>query len=142
MAGKKIKKILVALDGSKNSLRALTKAIGLAKLMNAQITGVFVIQAYPTELGVVRRVVGNALNKKCKNFMSIAKSKCKKNNVGFFDDIEYGEEGQTIVALAEKNNYDMIVVGSRGMGTIKEAFLGSTSSYVVHAAKIPVLVVK
>jgi nucleotide-binding universal stress UspA family protein len=70
MAGKKIKKILVALDGSKNSLRALTKAITLAKLMNAQITGIFVIQAYPTEIGIVQTIVGNALSKKCKNFMS------------------------------------------------------------------------
>jgi nucleotide-binding universal stress UspA family protein len=142
MARKKFKKILVALDGSKNSLRGLTKAIMLAKLMSAQITGIFVIQAYPTETGIIRTIVGKALSKKCKNFMSIAKSKCKKNNVGFFDAVEFGEEGQTIVSFAEKNNYDMIVVGSRGMGIIKESFLGSTSSHVVHDAKIPVLVVK
>lgn len=142
MTDKKSKKILVALDGSKNSLRALTKAITLAQQMNASITGIFVIQAYPTETGIIRRIVGNALSKKCKNFMSIAKSKCKKNNVGFFDVIEYGEEGQTMVTFAEKNNYDVIVIGSRGMGLIKEVFLGSTSSYVIHTTKIPVLVVK
>ena len=142
MVVKKYKKLLVALDGSKNSLRALNKAIDLAKLLNSAITGIFVIQAFPTEMGVVRTVIGKALSKKSKNFMSIAKAKCKKNNVEFFDFIEYGDEGQTIVSFAEKNHYDMIVIGSRGMGIIKETFLGSTSSHVVHATKIPVLVVK
>ena len=55
---------------------------------------------------------------------------------------EFGHEGQTIVSFAEKNKYDIIVIGSRGMGIIKETFLGSTSHYVVHTTKLPVLVVK
>jgi nucleotide-binding universal stress UspA family protein len=137
-----IKKILVALDGSKNSLRALTESINLAKQTNASITGIFVIQAFPTEMGIVRTVIGNALSKKSKNFLSVAKSKCKKDNIEFFDVTEFGHEGQTIVSFAEKNKYDIIVIGSRGMGILKETFLGSTSHYVVHTTKLPVLVVK
>jgi nucleotide-binding universal stress UspA family protein len=137
-----IKKILVALDGSKNSLRALTESIKLAKQTKASITGIFVIQAFPTETGIIRNVIGNVLNKKSKNFLSMAKSKCKKNNIEFFDVTEFGHEGQTIVSFAEKNKYDIIVIGSRGMGIIKETFLGSTSHYVVHTTKLPVLIVK
>jgi len=142
MSKKSIQKILVALDGSRNSLRALTKAITLAKQTNASITGIFVIQAYPTEMGLVKTVVGNALSKKCKNFMSVAKSKCKRNNIEFLSVVECGEEGRSIVLFAEKNNYDMIVMGSRGMGFPKELFFGSTSNYVLHNSKIPVLIVK
>ncbi|MDH3677107.1 MAG: universal stress protein [Nitrosopumilus sp.] len=137
-----VKKILVALDGSKNSLRALTESIKLAKQTKASITGIFVIQAFPTEMGIIRTVIGNVLSKKSKNFLSIAKSRCKKNNIEFFDVTEFGHEGQTIVSFAEKNKYDIIVIGSRGMGIIKETFLGSTSHYVVHTTKLPVLVVK
>lgn len=142
VAAKKIKKILVALDGSKNSLRALIESINLSEQINASITGIFVIRAFPTETEVVRKIIGNALNKKSKNFMKVAKSKCKKKNIEFYDVTEFGHEGQTIVSFAEKNKYDFIVIGSRGMGIVKELFLGSTSNYVVHKSKIPVLIVK
>lgn len=142
MVNKKIKKILVALDGSKNSLRALIESIKLAQQTNSSITGIFVVRAFPTETEVVRKVIGNALNKKSKDFMKEAKSKCEKNNIEFFDVIEFGHEGQTIVSYAEKNKYDVIVIGSRGMGIIKEIFLGSTSHFVVHATRLPVLIVK
>ena len=44
--------------------------------------------------------------------------------------------------LAKKEKFDLIVIGSRGMGTAKEIFLGSTSNYVLHKSPIPVLIVK
>lgn len=65
-----------------------------------------------------------------------------KKNVEFLDVIEYGDEGSTIVSFAQKNDFDLIVIGSRGMGKLKEVFLGSTSNYVVHSSKIPVTIVK
>jgi nucleotide-binding universal stress UspA family protein len=135
------KKILVALDGSKNSTRALSNAIQLAKQIDASITGIFVIQAFPTEMGLMRTMVGKAKSKHYKHFIQVAKVMCTKKSVEFYDVIRYGEEGQTIVSFAKKNKYEMIVVGSRGMGSIKETFLGSTSNYVVHKSRIPVLVV-
>jgi len=137
-----IKNILVAMDGSKNSIRALSNTIALAKQTDAEITGLFVVQAFPTELGLVRTVLGKSREKHYKHFMSIAKSMCTKKKVKFLDAIEFGEEGPTIVSFAQKNNYDVIVIGSRGMGKIGELFLGSTSNYVVHSSKIPVLIIK
>jgi nucleotide-binding universal stress UspA family protein len=56
--------------------------------------------------------------------------------------VENGEECRTIVSFAHKNNFDLIVIGSRGMGKVGEFFLGSTSNYVVHSSKIPVLIIK
>jgi len=137
-----IKKILVPLDGSKNSIRALSNAIILAKQTGASITGLSVIQAFPTEMGLVRTVVGKILSKHYKQFMAIAKGMCTKKNVEFLDFIEFGEEGRTIVSFAVKNNMDLIVIGSRGMGKLGELFLGSTSNYVMHLSKIPVLIIK
>jgi nucleotide-binding universal stress UspA family protein len=137
-----IKNILVALDGSKNSIRALSNAIQLAKQTDASITGIFVIQSFPTEMGLMRTIVGKALSKHYKRFMPIAKAMCTKKGVEFLDVVENGEEGRTIVSFAHKNNFDLIVIGSRGMGKVGKLFLGSTSNYVVHSSKIPVMIVK
>jgi len=137
-----IKNILVPLDGSKNSIRALKNAIILAKQNDASITGLFVIQAFPTEIGMVKNMLGKALSKHYKHFMSIAKAMCTKKGIKFLDVIEFGVEGQTIVSFADYNNFDLIVIGSRGMGKIREVFLGSTSNYVLHTSKIPVLIIK
>ena len=53
-----------------------------------------------------------------------------------------GHTGSEIVKFAENGKFDMIVVGARGLGGVKEAFLRSTSNYVMHKTKVPVLVVK
>lgn len=58
------KQILVALDGSKNSFRALEKSITLAKQMDAQITGIFIIQPFPTETRLLKQTIENAIRKK------------------------------------------------------------------------------
>ena len=137
-----IKKILVPLDGSKNSIRALSNAIQLAKQTDASIIGLSVIQAFPTEMGLARTIIGKIQTKHYKHYMAIAKGMCTKKNVKFLDMIEYGEEGRTIVSFAHKNGFDLIVMGSRGMGKLGELFLGSTSNYVMHSSKIPVLIIK
>lgn len=49
--------------------------------------------------------------------------------------------GHTICKIAQENNASMIVIGQRGLGTIRRTFLGSVSDYVLHHAQIPVLVV-
>lgn len=138
----KMKKILVALDGSKNSSRALNKGIEIAKNGFASITGISVIQVFPTEMGIVKTWSGTEIFKNSEKFLKIAKMMCAKNQVKFNSVIKYGDEGRTIVSFAHKNKYDLIVIGSRGRGRIKEVFLGSTSNYVLHSSKIPVLIVK
>jgi nucleotide-binding universal stress UspA family protein len=74
--------------------------------------------------------------------MSKAKIHCGQNGILFVDDITYGDEGPKIINYADNKAYDIIVIGSRGMSSIKEAFLGSTSNYILHKSKVPVLIVK
>lgn len=53
-----------------------------------------------------------------------------------------GDAGHTIVKVAEQEKCDLIMIGNRGMGTMKNMFLGSTSRYVVdHSKKIPVFLI-
>ncbi len=138
----KVKRILVPLDGSRNSLRGLNKAISLAKKSETEIIGLHVIKTSPSEIEIIKTIFKNALNKNYKNFMINAKKKCSRNKIQFIDVIEYGNEGEKIVSFAAKNKCDLIVMGSRGLGSIREAFLGSTSNHVLHTSKIPVMIVK
>ncbi|CAH1800371.1 unnamed protein product [Owenia fusiformis] len=52
-----------------------------------------------------------------------------------------GNPGEQIVATALKEGASMIVMGTRGLGTIRRTFLGSVSDYVLNHAKIPVITI-
>ena len=56
--------------------------------------------------------------------------------------LEFGNPAETIIEIAEKGNYDLIVVGSRGLSSVKRFFLGSVSDDISHHAKCSVLIVR
>lgn len=143
MIKKKISKILVPLDGSKNSTRGLETAITLARSCGATITGIYSIYAPPHSEFRGVGSVEKSLNVQVKKFMDEAKVLAAKNGIVFTKKIARGEIGFNIVKLAHgKGNFDMIVMGSRGRSSTKEMFFGSVSNYVIHTSKIPVVVVK
>ena len=143
MIKKKISKILVPLDGSKNSQRGLEIAISLARQCGATITGVFSIHAPPHSEFRGIGSVEKALNREVKKIMEESKTLAAKNGIVFKEKMMRGDIGYNIVKLAQgKGKFDMIVIGSRGRSSAKELFFGSVSNYVIHTAKIPVLVVK
>jgi len=143
MIKKKISKILVPIDGSKNSIRGLETAITLARSCGATITGIYSIYAPPHSEFRGVGSVEKSLNVQVKKFMEEAKTLAAKNGIVFNEKIARGEIGYNIIKLAHgKNNFDMIVMGSRGRSSTKEMFFGSVSNYVIHTSKIPVVLVK
>jgi nucleotide-binding universal stress UspA family protein len=60
----------------------------------------------------------------------------------FEQKIVFGDAGYTIVKFAKEKKFDIIVIGARGISTLKEVFFGSVSNYVLHKSALPVLVVK
>ncbi|MCE2507431.1 MAG: universal stress protein [Nitrosopumilaceae archaeon] len=143
MIKKKISKILVPLDGSKNSQRGLEMAITLARECKATITGVFSIHAPPHSEFRGIGSVEKTLNREVKKILENAKVLAAKNGIVFKEKIMRGEVGYNIIKLAHgKEKFDMIVIGSRGRSSAKELFFGSVSNYVIHTSKIPVVVVK
>ncbi|QLH07516.1 universal stress protein [Nitrosopumilus ureiphilus] len=138
----KIKKILVPLDGSPNSFRGLDVAIHMARESQATITGLYVAGIVKPRTSDPITPLEKILLDHAQKIMKKAKLKAAQKGILFFDRVSYGDDGQRIVEVAEKQNFDLIVIGSRGMGAAKELFLGSTSNYVLHKSKKPVLIVK
>lgn len=139
---KAIKKILVPIDGSKNSFRGLDEAIYLARQCHATITGVYVHHmpaAYSIHpLGFL----GMKTSKKIKKLLESAKTRAATKGIAFNSKIITGVPGYDIVNFAQKKKFDLIVIGARGLGSVKEVFLGSVSNYVLHKSKTPVLIIK
>ena len=140
------KRIMVCLDGSKNSLRGLDKAISFAKKSDAEIIGVHSNTSFSAFSAVRAPLLPE---KKWTNeergIMSVAQKKVEKNKINFKGIVIGGHSSGidlTTFANNPKNEIDQIVIGSRGMGFPKEIFFGSTSNFVLHKAKSPVTIVK
>ena len=141
-----LKKIMVCLDGSKNSIRGLDKAILFAKQSDAVIVGVHSDTSFSAFSAVRAPILPEKKWKKgAKALMNVAKRKVEKNDIEFEGVVIGGHtSGIDLVTFANNpaNKIDQIVIGSRGMGFPKELFFGSTSNFVLHKAKAPVTIVK
>jgi len=141
MIKRKIKKILVALDGSKNANRGLDMAIYLARQNDTKLTGIHVICKIPKEYQKLE-YPEKPLLVEADRIMKYAKKRSAQNGILFEKKVSFGDIGTEIIKFSKSLNYDIIIIGARGQGTFKEIFLGSVSNYVVHKSKIPVLLVK
>jgi nucleotide-binding universal stress UspA family protein len=126
MIKKKITNILIPIDGSKNSLRALGMGIYLAKTHKANLFGLHVIDLQTVFKYSALDPIAN----------------CSKNHVSFSSKILHGRTGPSIVKFAQKQRFDIIVIGARGLGSFSGMVLGSVSNYIVQKSKIPVLIIK
>ena len=138
----KFEKILVPLDGSSNSMRGLDRAIEIAKGGDAEITGFYVFHL-PVGAGIKYTAkMKEEAQRKAVKAIGPAMNKTQKAGAVFKYKTGGGNTGSEIVKFAKNGKFDMIVIGARGVGGAKEAFLGSTSNYVMHKTKVPVLIVK
>jgi nucleotide-binding universal stress UspA family protein len=143
MIKNKIRKILVSLDGSKNSLKGLEHAIYLARQCQATITGLCVVPIYPPiAMPGISTSFKSKMTKDAKKFLDEAKTRAAQNGIVFNEKIIQGIPTEDVVNFANKNKFDLVVVGHRGHSSVRELFLGSVANSTVHKSKIPVLVVK
>ncbi len=146
-----IHKLLVALDGSNHSLKAVDFASEIAASLKAKVIILYVVKTYElpegireyadlehipgTNLEIVKKVAGDLVS----NTQRRAREKGVDDVVG---EVEEGPVARTIVARAKHHDADMIVVGSRGLGNIEATLRGGVSHRVELLAKCPVLTVK
>lgn len=138
-------KMLVPVDGSDNSFRALDQAIFLAKSTGASVTAMHVIENPPTVYVESQKLLNDLLsNYRAESAKVLDKCKqiAEKSGVKIETVIAEGDAASNINGYAHKEGFDLIIIGSRGLGRFKEMVLGSVSNKVLHHAKCSVLIVK
>jgi nucleotide-binding universal stress UspA family protein len=142
-------KILVGIDQSESSNLTFEYALRLSKLSGAKIYLVYVIQI-PQAAGSFVGIsdLEKYLEEEAQKLLdSIVMRVAKKFNFGKNVNnieriIKKGHPSKVILDLSKSIGVDLIVVGSRGIGGVKEFLLGSISHTVARHASVPVLIVK
>jgi len=146
------KKILIAFDGSEASKHALDHAVSIADLTKAEVHIMSVVPrvmmpVFPDEgFGAAPVTAAQDMSdyqERMRTIYGKSLEEAVKDISGHYPDIKVETRpSATIVDEAEKNNMDLIVIGSRGLGGITGWILGSTSRRIVESCTKPVLVVK
>jgi nucleotide-binding universal stress UspA family protein len=143
------KSILVAYDGSPNAEKALDKAIEMARLTDASLTVLTVYRHHSmleASLSMVRPSdPGNLDDVMAGHATEVAEyAKTHVIDAGFGGVrafVKSGPTSRTIVKFAREHGHDLIVIGSRGMGSMEGYLLGSVALKVTGLSDVPVLVV-
>lgn len=139
--------ILVAYDGSKQAVKALEKAVGLVEACGGgtKLTVVHILNLAPVMTGDMLFAPTAAMEtlavERAEAIVADAERKTAAV-VRAAAEMHIGTPAKMVLELAEERGCDLIVLGSRGLGKLREFVLGSVSQHVVQHAKIPVLVVK
>ena len=139
-------KILVPVDGSENSFRALEHAIFLStKIKEAQITVLYIIEDLPS-LYIYSPKIMEKLRADYEREYTRILERCKemanKSGTNINTVLKEGDPASKIIGYSDMERFDLIIMGSRGMGKFKEMIIGSVSNKVIHHAKSSVMLVR
>ncbi|MDP3563958.1 MAG: universal stress protein [Methanoregula sp.] len=141
----KFSKILLATDGSENASRAADAAIGLAQgLSLPSITIAHIVTSPPSESRMVQAKfdVHSLLVEESRKAISGTLNRCDAAGIAYTLKVAIGDPAQEIIAHIAKEQIDLVIIGSRGLGTLKGVLIGSVSQKIAHLAPCPVLIVK
>jgi len=140
-----MKKILIATDGSDEAREAVDFGLELADEHAAQVVFVHVapaVDVVPTSGFGMTGAVPHELTDYDWSPLTDARALAEERGVDARTQMLRGETADEIVAYADTIDADLIVVGSRGHGTLASALLGSVSRGVLREARRPVLIVR
>jgi len=140
-------KILLPVDGSKSSLNAAKYVGKLAKDLRSKCTVTLVSIHDDVGLGHVKQFVANNviddyLREVSEKELKSAQKALDLAGVSHNMAIKRGNIANEIIAMADKEKFNLIVMGSKGRSGILDAIMGSVAQKVSNAAKQPVLLVK
>lgn len=137
-------KVLLAVDGSEHALHAARTAADLARAMNSNEFRVVVAYDFiPPYLGEpnLQYAIDARVNA-AHEVMQAALAQLGTLPCEISTELIEGDSAEAILDVAETRKSDVIVMGSRGLGTLAGLLLGSTSQKVVAHAPCPVLIVR
>jgi nucleotide-binding universal stress UspA family protein len=149
-------KFLVPIDGSLASEHALHKALAFAVPLQAEIVLLTVVEPLSSYIPEVMMPTGDwvgwrglpdvELESKLLNagqaLLNKAQDTCQEAKAENRMRLETGQPRDLICAVAKEEAPDLVILGSRGLGSIERLMLGSVSDYVLHHCESPVLVVR
>ena len=139
-------KILLPVDGSSVSLEAVRFAIRMARsgletsavLANVQEAATLyelLVAHDPQVLEQVSAAAGA-------HTLEAAQQLLRDANISFESEVASGDPAHTIIDMVERYGCEMVVMGANGTSPLRSALLGSVSNEVLHAAAVPVMIVK
>lgn len=141
-----MKKLLVPVDGSGAALRALKQAVALARATGGSIQ---IVHAHdePDLYGRIAAIVPRAKMEELQRghsegILEPAEAELKSSGVPYSKQILVGPVGETIARHAESAGCDAIVMGRHGKTSLGDIVMGSVAMKVVHATRLPVLLVR
>ena len=149
-------KFLIPIDGSESSEHALAKALIFATPLQAQIVLLTVVEPLSNYIPEVMMPTGDwvgwrglpdaELERKILSagqaLLQKAQDTCQASGLESRTRLETGQPRDLICTVAKEENPDLLILGSRGLGSIERLMLGSVSDYVLHHCLSPVLVVR
>jgi len=137
------KRILLAVDGSDNAVRAAKVAADLARCMKSDLRFLAVYEPIPSLLGEpYMQIAINAQLDVTQVVLQNAVIAAGDVPNEIHTEMIEGNPAETIIKVAKIRKNDLIVMGSRGLGRLAGLVLGSTSQKVVSHAPCPVLIVR
>ena len=141
-----IKKILVPVDGSAESKKALLTGADMALKYNAELEIITVInfnnQQPIISLGNLEKFTEEGLQKQGFDVINAVIDDSNAQVSSAKKIVLYAEPSKAIISHQEASHADCIILGSRGLGAVRRFFMGSVSTEVVHNADCPVFVIR
>jgi nucleotide-binding universal stress UspA family protein len=138
-------KILVPVDGSDNSYRALEAALVLSEKLGSNISVVNVMEQVPITHIESEKLLSELLEAYKKENQEIL-SKCseiaRQKGIAIKSVLLQGNPAPVILDFIRKENFDLVIMGSRGMGKFKELILGSVSSKIMHHSPCAIMIIR
>lgn len=144
--GEEMKKILITVDGSDNSRRALIEAKKYANLSDTEITLLTVVKPliseYYDNIELPKLNDPDELKKAGRSIIVNGKKIIGKSANKIVGKIRRGDPADEILDEAKQYDYDLIIMGSRGLGVFSRSFLGSVSHKILNHVETDVLIIK
>ncbi len=137
-----LQKALVPVDDSPYMSEIIKEAVLFAKKTGCTLTFLYVMNE-PMTASLARAVKEIEEQKLvCRKIPDGCRQKSAAEGVSASSRIEVGSPAETIISIAERERFDMIIIGSRGHSRLKTLLVGSVADQVMEHAPCPVLLLK
>jgi len=142
-----MRKVLIAVDGSENSLRAVRHLISEKDVYREPLSVVLINVQPPVVSGAVKTFLSqdqieNYYREEGETALAGARDLLAAAGMPAEHHILVGDVAQTIARVAREHGCAQIVMGTRGLGTVSGMLLGSVATKVIHLADVPVVLLK